>query len=96
MKETERELVKCVLQLCSFLQIELDTCFKSLQKLEEGAADPEPATQLSMAHQELKEVDGQLTYKGHHIAKMTAQMQFVNAFKAYIQAIIQNLQRRYT
>lgn len=53
---------------------------------------------LTRAQLELKEevIDGrpQLIYKGHHISKMTSRTQFVHAFKAYIQAIIDNLEQR--
>jgi len=50
---------------------------------------------LPKTEEELKDADGQLTYKRHHISKMTSRTQFTNAYTTYINAILDNIDTRF-
>ena len=78
------------------VKVEIDGCISDLAYLKDSTNPLNKPTYVSMAKQELqRESNGKLSFKGHHISKMTSKTQFQNVFNQYIDAIVENIVSRF-
>ena len=78
------------------VKVEIDGCISDLAYLKDSTNPLNKPTYVRMAKQELQhESDGKLSFKGHHISKMTSNTQFQNVFNQYIDAIVENIVSRF-
>ena len=75
------------------VKIKLDATVEELKMLADEKNLLEKPTMLSQVQEELIEIDGKLTYKGHEVIK--SKSSFRKAYKEYIEAILRNLQQRF-